>query len=112
MVEHAKKLPLPARKREHHVALRRAKAAAEKAKKTACIVIPETTPLDIVEVLKRWEYNPEGVPAAIQQEPDGGLNYTDVDIWMWFKAVLPRKGTSRCDSICWIYSANQVDGHH
>ena len=50
------------------------------------------TPLNIVEVLKRWEHNPKGVPAAIRQEPDGGLNYTDLDIWMWFKAVLPKKG--------------------
>ena len=72
--------------------LRRAKAATDKAKKTACIVIPETTPLNIVEVLKKWEHNPEGVPAALRQEPDGGLNYTDVDIWMWFKAMLPKKG--------------------
>ena len=39
-------------------------------------------PPDIAVVLKKWEHNPEGVPAAIQQEPDGGLNYTDVDIWM------------------------------
>ena len=65
LVEHTKTLPPPARRREHHTALRRAKAAADKVKKTACIVIPETTPLDIVEVLKKWEHNPEGVPAAI-----------------------------------------------
>ena len=32
--------------------LRRAKAAIGKAKKTACLVISETTPLDIVKVLK------------------------------------------------------------
>ena len=35
---------------------------------------------------------PEGVPTAIQQELDGSLNYTDVDIWMWLKAMLPKKG--------------------
>ena len=29
---------------------------------------------------------------AIQQEPDGHLNYTDVNIWMWLKAILPKKG--------------------
>ena len=72
--------------------LRRAKVAVEKAKKTACLVIQETNPLDIVEVLKKWEHNPKGVLTAIQQELDGSLNYTDVDIWMWLKAVLPKKG--------------------
>ena len=92
MIEHTKKLPPHVRRREHHTALRRAKVAADKAKKTACLVIPETTPLDIVEVLKKWEHNPEGVPTAIRQEPDGSLNYTDVNIWMWFKAVLPKRG--------------------
>ena len=65
--------------------------AADKAKKMACLVIPETTPLDIVKVLKKWEHNPEGVPTAIRQDPDGGLNYTDVNIWMWLKMVLPKK---------------------
>jgi len=53
---------------------------------------PRDHPLDIVKVLKKWEHNPEGIPAAIQQEPDGGLNYTDVDIWMWLKAMLPKRG--------------------
>ena len=69
LVKHAKKLPPPERRREHHTVLRRAKAATDKVKKMACIVIPETTLLDIIEVLKKWEHNPkhnpEGVPAAI-----------------------------------------------
>ena len=74
----------------HHT--QEGQGSRRQSQKTACLVIPETTPLDIVKVLKRWEHNPEGVPAAIQQEPDGGLNYTDVNIWMWFKAVLPKRG--------------------
>jgi hypothetical protein len=49
-------------------------------------------PPDIIGVLKKWEHNPEGVPVAIRQEMDGGLSYTDIDIWMWLKAVLPKKG--------------------
>ena len=58
----------------------------------AYFVIPDTMPPDIAVVLKKWEYNPEGVPAAIQQEKDGGLNYIDVYIWMWLKVFLPKKG--------------------
>ena len=46
----------------------------------AYFVIPETTPPDIAMVLNKWEHNPEGVTTTIQQELDGGLNYTDVDI--------------------------------
>ena len=52
----------------------------EKAKKIAYFMIPDTMPPDIAMVLKKWEHNPEGVPADIRQEPDGSLNYTDVDI--------------------------------
>ena len=66
--------------------------AADKAKKMAYLVIHENAPPDIIGVLKKWEHNPEGVPVALQQEPDGGLSYIDVDIWMWLKAVLPKKG--------------------
>ena len=37
--------------------------------------------------------NPEGgVPTAIQQEDDGSLNLSDVDIWMWLKIITPSKG--------------------
>ena len=68
------------------------KAITEKAKKTAYFVIPDTIPPDIAVVLKKWEHNPESVPAAIWQEKDGSLNYTDVSIWMWLKAILPKKG--------------------
>ena len=39
-----------------------------------------------------WQYNPEGVPPTIQQEDDGSLNLSDVDIWMWLKIITPTKG--------------------
>ena len=68
------------------------KVATEKANKMAYFVIPDIMPPDIAVVLKKWECNPEGVPTAIQQEPDGSLNYTDIDIWMWLKVLLPKKG--------------------
>ena len=53
---------------------------------------PRHMPPDIAVVLKKWEHNPEGVPTAIQQEKDGSLNYTDVNIWMWLKVILHKKG--------------------
>ena len=43
-------------------------------------------------MLHAWQHNPEGVPTAIQQEDDGSLNLSDVDIWMWLKIITPSKG--------------------
>ena len=43
-------------------------------------------------MLSLWQHNPEGVPAAIQQEDDGSLNLSNVDIWMWLKVITPTKG--------------------
>ena len=43
-------------------------------------------------MLSLWERNPEGVPTAIQQEDDGSLNLSNVDIWMWLKLITPSKG--------------------
>ena len=43
-------------------------------------------------MLSSWQHNPEGVPTAIQQEDDGLLNLSDVDIWMWLKVITPSKG--------------------
>ena len=43
-------------------------------------------------MLHAWQRNPEGVPTAIQQEDDGSLNLSDVDIWMWLKLITPSKG--------------------
>ena len=46
----------------------------------------------MVAMLSPWQHNPEGVPAAIQQEDDGLLNMSDVDIWMWLRATTPARG--------------------
>ena len=34
----------------------------------------------------------QGVLTAIQQEDDGSLNLSNVDIWMWLKLITPSKG--------------------
>ena len=55
-------------------------------------MIREDTPDDMRSMLHAWQRNPEGVPTAIQQEDDGLLNLSDVDIWMWLKIITPSKG--------------------
>ena len=37
----------------------------------------------MMAMLSLWQHNPESVPTAIQQEDDGSLNTSNVDIWMW-----------------------------
>ena len=43
-------------------------------------------------MLSSWQHYPEGVPTAIQQEDDGSLDLSNVDIWMWLKLITPSKG--------------------
>ena len=61
-------------------------------KKPTCFKIREDTPDDMWAMLSLWQHNLEGVPTAIQQEDDGLLNLSDVDIWMWLKIITPTKG--------------------
>ena len=55
-------------------------------------MIREDTPDDMQSMLHAWQHNPEGVPTTIQQEDDGSLNLSDVDIWMWLKIITPSRG--------------------
>ena len=61
-------------------------------KKPTCFKIREDTPDNMRSMLSSWQHNPEGVPTAIQQEDDGSLNLSNVDIWMWLKLITPSKG--------------------
>ena len=47
---------------------------------------------DMAMMLAQWQHNPEGVPTAIWQENDSSLNTSDVDIWMWLRAITLTKG--------------------
>ena len=60
--------------------------------KKPCFKIREDTPNNMQLMLHAWQCNPEGVPTAIQQEDDGSLNLSNVDIWMWLKLITPSKG--------------------
>jgi hypothetical protein len=45
---------------------------------------------DIVAVLQSWQHNPDGVPLPIRGEPDGTLNTSDIDVWMWLRQLSPK----------------------
>ena len=55
---------------------------AYQSKKPSCFKIREDTPKDMQAMLSLWQHNPEGVPTTIQQEDDGSLNLSHVDIWL------------------------------
>ena len=55
-------------------------------------------------MLSLWQHNPEGVPTVIQQEDDGSLNLSDVDIWMWLRATTPTKGVIVRQCIMQLFS--------
>ena len=55
-------------------------------------MVREGTPDNMQSMLHTWQCNPKGVPTTIQQEDDGSLNLSDVDIWMWLKIITPSKG--------------------
>ena len=65
---------------------------AYQSKKPTCFEIREDTPDNMQSMLSLWQHNPEGVPTAIQQEDDGSLNLSNVNIWMWLKLITPTKG--------------------
>ena len=65
---------------------------AYQSKNPPCFKIREDTPDNMQLMLSLWQHNPESVPTAIQQEDDGLLNLSDVDIWMWLKLITPSKG--------------------
>ena len=73
-------------------AIMRSLHEAYQSKKPLCFTIREDTPDDMQSMLHAWQCNPEGVPTAIQQEDDGLLNLSDVDIWMWLKIITPSRG--------------------
>ena len=55
-------------------------------------------------MMAQWQHNPEGVPTAIQQEDDGSLNTSVVDILMWLRAITPTKGVMVRQHILQLFS--------
>jgi hypothetical protein len=45
---------------------------------------------DIMDVHQGQCHNPKGVPTPIQEESDGTLNISDIDVWMWLKILEPK----------------------
>ena len=75
-----------------------------RSKKPSCFKIQNGTPADMAAMLAQWQYNLEGVPAAIRQEDDGSLNTSDVNIWMWLRADTPSKGVMVKQCILQLFS--------
>ena len=58
----------------------------------------------MVVMLAQWKHTPKGVPTTIQQEDNGSLNTSDVDIGMWLKALTLIKGVIVRQCILHLFS--------
>ena len=52
------------------------------------------TPDDIRCWIEEWWQNPIGMPRAIREEDQGRLNEDDLDIWLWYRSIVPKTPTA------------------
>ena len=48
------------------------------------------TPDDICCWIKGWLQNPIGMPRAICEEDQAHLNKDDLDVWLWYRSIVPK----------------------
>jgi hypothetical protein len=54
------------------------------------VIYDNTTLEDIRKVIIAWQYNPNGVPPAVCEDPNTHkLNICDIDVTLWVKAMVP-----------------------
>ena len=59
------------------------------------------TPDDIRRWIEEWSRNPIGMPRAIREEDQGRLNEDDLDIWLWYRSIVPKTHDSLFERIVW-----------
>ena len=52
------------------------------------------TPDDISYWIGQWSQNPIGMPQVIHEEDQGCLNEDDLDVWLWYRGIIPRPMTT------------------
>ena len=59
------------------------------------------TPDDIRRWIEEWLQNPIGMPQAIHEEDQGCLNEDDLDIWLWYRSIVPKTHDGLFERIVW-----------
>ena len=58
-------------------------------------------PNDIRHWIGEWSRNPIGMPRAIREEDQGRLNEDDLDIWLWYRSIVPKTHDGLFERIVW-----------
>ena len=59
------------------------------------------TPDDIHRWIEEWLRNPIGMTRAIHEEDQGCLNEDDLDVWLWYRSIVPKTHDSLFERIVW-----------
>ena len=59
------------------------------------------TPDDIRHWIEEWSWNPIGMPRAIREEDQGRLNEDDLDVWLWYRSIVPKTHDGLFERIVW-----------
>ena len=59
------------------------------------------TPVNIRHWIEEWSWNPIGMPRAICEEDQGHLNEDDLDVWLWYRGIIPKTHDSLFERIVW-----------
>jgi len=76
-----------------HGIMRRIDEARKRASglKNPLFTVGTGVPVDIQPLFREWMSNPSGVSRAIRQRPDGTLDQDDVNVFLWLRALAPKK---------------------
>ena len=71
-------------------ALKHKKAQARASQPTLFVIQPGIVK-DLTSMMQTWLMNEAACPPAVRQEPDNTLNLLDVDFWLWYQKVTPKR---------------------
>ena len=66
-----------------------------------CFTVDVDTPDDICRWIKEWSRKPIGMPQAIREEDQGHLNKDNLDVWLWYRGIVPKTHNSLFERIIW-----------
>ena len=58
-------------------------------------------PVNIRHWIEEWSQNPIRMPRVIRKEDQGRLNEDDLDVWLWYRGIVPKTHNSLFKRIVW-----------
>ena len=63
------------------------------------------TPEDICRWIEEWSWNPIGMLRVIHKEDQGHLNKDNLDVWLWYRGIVPKTHNSLFKRLVWRVSS-------